>query len=63
MANLYHAYGLTFASEIELPELALAPDASQPPQVQISLGAVPPQGLGGGARYRRLFGWLMASSG
>lgn len=60
MANLYHAYGLTFASEIELPELALAPDASQPPQVQISLGAVPPQGLEGG---RQISPFIWVSDG
>lgn len=48
MAHLYHAYGLTFASEIELPELALAPAASPPADVQICLGAVPAGGLAGG---------------
>lgn len=46
----YSTYGLTFDSDIALPELRPAPDAEGAPDVRIVLGPVAPGGLDEGTR-------------
>lgn len=57
MHHLYRAYGLTIASDVDLPELQAKSDGGGDADVRISVGRVPAEGLSGGKQISP-FAWV-----
>lgn len=57
MHHLYRAYGLTIASELQLPELLPADPDHGAPDVTVTCERIPPQGLAGGTQISP-FAWV-----